>query len=121
TYRRQRAVPRPYRHREIEGGDDADNTQRMPLLHHAMLWTFRSDGQTVKLTRKSNCKIADVDHFLHFTFTFRQNLPRLESYQPAQVMLGFAQCVAELANDIPSFRSRNLLPGLKSLLRANHG
>ncbi len=32
----QRAVPGPDGDGEIEGGDDADDAQRMPLLHHAV-------------------------------------------------------------------------------------
>ena len=27
-------VPRPHRHREVERGDDADDAERVPLLHH---------------------------------------------------------------------------------------
>jgi len=32
----QRAVPRPDGHGKVEGGDDANNPQRVPLLHHAV-------------------------------------------------------------------------------------
>src|SRR5215472_611773 len=44
----ERGVPRPYRYREIEGGDDANGPERMPLLHHAMVRALRRHGQPVK-------------------------------------------------------------------------
>ena len=67
-------IPAPDGDREVEGGDHADETERMPLLHHAMAGTLRCDREAVELARKTDREIADIDHLLHFAETFLQNL-----------------------------------------------
>ena len=37
------------------------------LLVHTVTRALTVHGQTVQLTRKTNCEIADIDHFLYFT------------------------------------------------------
>ena len=42
-------VPCPRDEREVEGGDDADCSERMPLLIHPVPGPFRRHGQAVQL------------------------------------------------------------------------
>src|ERR1051325_340688 len=52
----QRAVPGPNRHRKIESRNNANDAERMPLLHHSMLWPLRSDGQPVSWRERPTAK-----------------------------------------------------------------
>ena len=69
----QRRIPAPDRHGKIKRGDHAGDTQRMPLLQHAVLRPFGGNGQPKKLARQTRCKIADINHLLHFPFALRQD------------------------------------------------
>ena len=73
---------------KLKADDDADNAERMPLLHHAMVRAFGGDGQSVKLARKADGKIANIDHLLHFAFAFGQNFAGFQRDQSAQVRFG---------------------------------
>jgi hypothetical protein len=66
----ERRIPRPDGDREVEGGDDADDAERMPGFHHPVAGAFGGDGQTVELAREADGEIADVDHFLDFAEAF---------------------------------------------------
>src|SRR5437667_8557863 len=90
----------------------------MPLFEHAMLRPFRSDRQAVKLARKAHCKIANINHLLYFAFSFGQDFSRLERHEPPEIMLGLAQRIAKLTNEITAPRSGDGLPTAKCLLRA---
>src|ERR1039458_1715552 len=49
AHRRDHGVPRPHRHREVEGADDAHDAERVPLLVHAMPGALAVHGEAVKL------------------------------------------------------------------------
>ena len=76
AYQRQRGIPRPHGHRKVECADHTHHTQRVPGFTHMVAWSLRGDGQAVELTRQANCKVADVDHFLHFAQPFLGDLAR---------------------------------------------
>ncbi len=78
---RQCRVPRPHGNREVERRDHADDTQRMPVLHQAMLGAFGRNRETEQLTRQTDRVIADVDHLLHFALPFGQDLAGLERHE----------------------------------------
>ena len=111
--RGQGAVPGPDSHGKIEGGDDADHAQRMPLLHHAVLRPLGGDGQPVQLPGKADGEIANINHLLHFAFAFRQDFPGFQRDKSAQIGFGVAQGVAELADDFAAFRRGQALPVLR--------
>ena len=100
----QRAVPRPDRDRKIESSNDADDTQRMPLLHHPVLRPLRSDGQPVKLSRKPDRKIADIDHLLHFALAFGDDFAASSVTSAAQVFLGGAKRCRSCAINFAALR-----------------
>ena len=82
--RGKRRVPRPNRDRKIESGNDSDQTERMPLLHQAMVLSLRLDREAVEHPRLADGEIADVDHLLHFAFAFRDDLAGLEGNELRQ-------------------------------------
>ena len=108
---RQRRVPRPYGDREVEGGDDADDAERMPGFHHAVARTFGGDRQAVELTGETDREIADVDHFLHFAETFGRDLAGFDGDEAAEIGLMGAQFLAEQADQFAALRGGNQAPG----------
>jgi len=50
----------------------------MPLLGHPVILALGWHGQSVELSGKSDREVADVDHFLNFTFTFGSNLSHFQ-------------------------------------------
>ena len=113
--RGQRAVPRPDGDGEVEGGDDADDAEGVPLLHHAVLGPLGSDGEAVELAGEADGEVADVDHLLHFAFAFGEDLAGFEGDEAPEVALGVAQGVAELADDLAAFGGGDELPLLEGL------
>ena len=112
---RERGVPGPHRDRKIEGRDDAADAQRMPRLHHAVVGALGGDGQAVELARQADGEVADVDHLLDFAEPLRHDLAGLEGHQPAEIVLGGAQFLAEQAYELAAPRRRHRAPGLKCL------
>src|SRR5690606_26507622 len=67
---RNHVSPRPYGYREVEGGNNSDDTQGMPLLVHPMAGALTMHGKAVKLTRQANGEIAYINHLLYFPQSF---------------------------------------------------
>ena len=110
-------IPRPDRDGKVERGDDADRSQRMPLLHHPVARPFGGDRQAVELPRQADREVADVDHLLHFAVTFGPDLAHLERDEIAERLLGLAQRLPEIAHEVAALRRRHLAPRLERLLR----
>ena len=115
---RERRVPRPDRHREIEGGDDADDAERMPGLHHAVVGALGGDRQAVELPRQADREVADVDHLLHLAGPFGGDLADLDRDQPAERRLVRAQLLAEQPHELAALGRRHVAPGEEGLARA---
>ena len=111
AHQRQRGIPRPYRDREIEGGDHRDRAERMPLLDHPVVGPLAGDGQAIKLARQADREVADVDHLLDFAEAFLDDLAGLQRHQPGQRLLGGAQFLAKQPNQFAAARRRNHAPG----------
>ena len=112
------AVPRPDGDGEVEGGDNADDAQRVPLLHHPVLRPLGGDGQPVELAREPDGEVADVNHLLHFAFAFGEDLAHLQRDEAPEVALGLAQGVAELADDLAALGGGHELPFAEGFLGA---
>ena len=111
----QGRVPRPHGHREVEGGNHAYHTQRVPLLVHTVPGTLAVHGEPVQLARKTHGKIADVDHFLHLAQPFLVRFTHFVRNEGAQFGFYLTQFVAELANDFATLRSGHRAPGFVRL------
>ena len=75
--------------------------------------TFGSNRQTIQLPRKTNRKIADIDHLLHFAQAFGKNLPAFERHKLAEFVLVPAQFFAEQADQFAALRRRNVAPHIE--------
>src|SRR5699024_10409681 len=109
-------IPTVHGHRKVEGRDDTGNTQRMPLLVHAVLGALRGHGFTVKHARLADGKITDIDHLLHFSQTFLVDLPHFVSHQPSQILFMVPTFQTYLPDNLPALGGRNHTPFTKSLL-----
>ena len=88
----------------------------MPAFHHTVLGPLGGDRQAVKLAGKTDGKIADIDHFLHFTEAFRSDLANLDRNQAAERPLGGAQLFAQQTAELAALRRRNGPPFEESLV-----
>ncbi len=109
-------VPCPDSNWEVEGRDNADNAERMPGFHHAMASAFGCDGETVELTRQTDCEIADVDHFLYFAEAFRRNLASFERNETAEIFLGSAEFFTQETDQFATLWSWNSAPCAESFV-----
>ena len=91
---RQEGVPGPHRHRKIEGGNHADDTERMPLFVHAVLGALGMHGEAVQHARLSDREIGDVDHLLDFAVALGLDLAVLQGHEAAERVLVQAQFLA---------------------------
>ena len=70
-------------------------------------------GEPIKLSRKPNGEVADVDHLLHFAERFLGNLPRFPRHQSSQIILLFAERHPEPADQFAAMRSGDDAPELE--------
>ena len=110
AHRGQCGVPRPDRDGEIEGGDDADHAQRMPLFAHAVTRPLAGDHQSVQLAGKPDGEIADVYHLLDFPHALDADLAHFQGNELAQRFLVFAQDIAEVPHHVAPLRRRGHPP-----------
>ena len=103
-------VPRPNRDRKIERRDHRDDAERMPLLHQAMIFSLRLNGEPVKHTRLTDCEITNVDHLLHLTFAFGDDLAGLQCHELAELAFKIAESVPELPHRFTTQRCRRYTP-----------
>ena len=117
----QRGIPRPHGHGEVERGDDAAHTQRVPGFHHAVTGALGGNRQAVELARQAHGKVAYVDHLLHLAQAFGRNLARFQGHQAAQVGLGGAQLFAQQADQLAPARRGHGAPGGEGCVCAANG
>ena len=110
-------VPRPHRDREVEGGDDADRAERVPLLHHPVPRPLRRDGQAVELAAETDREVADVDHLLHLAQALAPDLAHLERDELAERLLVLPEQRAELADHVAPRGRRSHAPLLEARRR----
>ena len=104
THRCHQSIPRPHRHREIEGRDAADDTEGLPLFEHPVPRSLRLDGEAVELAREPDGEIGDVDHLLNFSDAFGNDFSRLESNQGTEGFSLLAQGVTDLTHHLSAPR-----------------
>ena len=114
-------VPGPDGHREVEGGDDADGSQRVPLLVHAVQWTLGVDRQSVELTGEPDGEVRDVDALDHFAHAFGVDLSHFHRDQGTEFLFLLTKRVADATDDLASLGSRQHAPVLLHGLRTDHG
>src|SRR4029453_13252451 len=85
----------------------------MPLPPHAMRRTPAGNGQAIELAGKTDGKIANINHFLHFAATFGSDLAGLYHHQATQLILGGTQLLPQEPDEFAAARRRNQAPSLE--------
>src|SRR5690606_23571880 len=114
-------VPCPDGDGEVEGGDDGDGAERMPLLHHAVARPLRRDGQAVELPAQADGEVADVDHLLDLAEPFGADLPHLQGDELAERLLVRSEQLAEGAHELAALGRGTYAPLLEAGLGSSEG
>ncbi|MDT4814485.1 hypothetical protein FQZ97_474890 [compost metagenome] len=93
----------------------------MPGFHHAVAGAFGGDRQAIQLARQAHGEVANVDHFLHFAFAFRDDLAGFQADQAAQLALVLAQDFPEQAHQFAAARRGDIAPCQAGLACARDG
>ncbi len=109
--RRQERVPGPHRHGEVECGYHPHDTERMPLLVHAVLGPFGVHGEAVQHARLADGEIGDIDHLLDLAHALGLDLAVLQGHEAAERVLVLAQLLAHEPHGLPALRRRHQPPG----------
>src|SRR5690606_4031247 len=111
-------IPGPDRYGEIERRDDPDDTQRMPLLVHAVAGALGMHGQAVELAREADGELADVDHLLHLAVALGLGLAHFQRDQRTERILVLAQRLGAQPDRLAAARRRGGAPDLEGGLGA---
>src|SRR5579864_1370645 len=115
AYRSQQGIPGPDCEREVESRNNADDSERMPLLEHAVLGPLARHSEAVELSRQADGKIGDVDHLLDFAFSLSQDFAHFERHERSEVVFEMPQLVADLAHDLAPLGRRDQTPAREEL------
>ena len=113
AHERDGQVPRPDGGGEIEGGDDAYDAHRVPVLNELVTAPFRSHGPSVQLPGETDGEITDVDHLLDLSQRFGVDLSGLHRHQCRKRRFVSAQRIAKRPDDFSASRRRHVAPLLK--------
>ncbi|SHV70215.1 Uncharacterised protein [Mycobacteroides abscessus subsp. abscessus] len=117
THQRDGGVPGPDGDGKIERGDDADDPERVPVLHEPVSGPLGGDGSPVELARETDRELADVDHLLHLAECLGGDLAGLDGHQRAQIGLVLDEQFAQTGHECAPDRCRCGAPGGKCLCR----
>eukprot|EP00047_Mylnosiga_fluctuans_P013855 m.33831 g.33831 ORF g.33831 m.33831 type:complete len:546 (+) comp5145_c1_seq1:34-1671(+) len=112
-------VPAKDSNREVEGGDDADQPEGIPVLQQVVAGALGRDDLARERAGQADSEVADVDILLHFALALSQNLAHLQRDQLAERLLLLAERVADLADNLATLGSRDLRPDLVRLARCS--
>ena len=96
-------VPTPDGDGEVEGGDDADDAERVPRLHHAVAGAFGGDGEAGELAGEAGGEGADVDHLLDFAEAFGEDFSGFDGDEAAEGVEVGAEFFAEEPDEFAAF------------------
>ena len=95
---------------EVEGGDDTESTEGVPLLHHEVSRAFRGDDLAGELTAETSSKVADVDVLLDFTDTFGVDLTDFKGEGAAEGLEDGAELLTNFTDDLTADGGGGELP-----------
>ena len=78
---REGSVPCIDRDREVESGDDTDDTKRVPGLRQAVAGALGRHGLAEELARLARGEVCDVDHLLHLAQCLAADLAHLGGFE----------------------------------------
>ena len=111
--RGEKRIPGPDGDRKVEGSEDADRPQRMPLLAHAMGRALGLHGGPVEHPGLADGEVGHVDHLLDFAVALRLDLADFGGYEGAELILLRSQGLADQAHERSALGSRDHPPGRK--------
>src|SRR5690606_13056628 len=111
--RRDEGVPRPDGDREVERGDDADRSERVPGLEHAVVGPLAREAPPAEASRQTDGEIGEIDHLLDLAFALREDLPALEGDQATEGRLVLAEEISDLADELAAPGGWKRSPGLE--------
>ncbi len=121
AHRRDHGVPCPHRDRKIEGADHAHDSQRMPLLVHAMAGTLAVHREPVELARKPDGEIGRCRSSPALRPGLRpESCPFRAKPARRDRRLCSAQLVADFAHDLAAPRSGHHAPVQERFGGARH-
>ena len=74
----------------------------------------------MELTAESDCKIADIDHFLDFTEAFLEAFTHFIAYKCTEICFIYTEGVADLADDFPALWRWEMTPNCERCLSGFH-
>ena len=92
-------VPAPDGDGKVEGGDDADDAERVPGFHHAVAGAFGGNGEARELAGETGGEGADVDHLLDFAVAFGEDFAGFDGDEAAECGEFDAELFAEEADE----------------------
>ena len=101
----EKCIPGPDRHGKIEGGDDADRSERMPLFAHSVGGPLRLHRGAVEHARLADGEVGHVDHLLYFAVALGFDLADLERHQRAELIFFLSQGLADQTDQLASLRA----------------
>ena len=107
---RECGVPAPDGDGEVEGGDDADDAEWVPGLHHAMLGAFGGNGEAGELAGEASGEGADVDHLLDFAVAFGEELAGFDGDESSEGFDVGAELFAEEADEFAALWGGDVAP-----------
>src|SRR5699024_6167464 len=117
----QSRVPGVDGYREVEGGDDTDDTEWMPGLHESVARALGRHGQAVEHAGLSDGEVANIDHLLNLTLSLGHGLTGFCLNQHSQITLVLSQQLTPAFHHSAPGRCRDCAPGLESLMGAVDG
>ena len=67
--------------------------------------TFRGNNTSVDCAAHACSQITDINELLHFTGTFDENFPHLQSNKTPKFFFVLAQFIADITYDLSALRS----------------
>src|SRR5690606_18826611 len=91
----EEGIPGPDRDGEVKSADDANESEGMPLLVHAVLRALGMHRRAIEHARLPDREVRDVDHLLYFAIAFRFDLAGLERHERAERIFVLTKLVAD--------------------------
>ncbi len=114
-------VPGPDGYGEVEGGDDSDDAEGVPGLHHAMLGALGGDGEAGELAGEAGGEGADVDHLLNLAEAFGEDLSGFDGDEAAQGFEMGAELFTEEADELSAPGGGDVAPSQKCCVSLGDG
>src|SRR5699024_555466 len=95
--------------------DDPDNPQWMPGFHQTVTCTFGGHSLAIQHAGLPNSEIADIDHFLNFTFRLGGDFPDFGCNESSEICFVLGQEFGPAFYNLSTDWCRCLTPSFESI------